>query len=216
MKLKLNTIFPIAVSVITTAIILALSLIYNAHEKSFWISEGGVIELLSAIGYFLCALLIIAVGKWPYVKKYNYFLILIILFGLRELDFDKKFTTMGLLKSKFYISSSVPLIEKLVGLLVVAIFLYAVMSVIKNHLKEFVLRIKQLSPVYIGVLITFLLLVFTKSIDGIGRKLGDFGITLAEDSSKIFLVLEEILELGIPFVIISTYIVYFSEKKHEN
>ena len=120
----LKPIFPLIVSIITITIILILSFVYRIYEYPLWIEEGGVIETLSVFGYFLCVLLILLKGKWAYIKKYNYFLILIILFGLRELDFDKRFTTMGILKSKFYLSNSVPVTEKLIGLLVIAILLY--------------------------------------------------------------------------------------------
>ena len=98
----LKPIFPLIVSIFTIAILLILSFIYRIYEHPLWIEEGGVIETLSVFGYFLCVLLMLLKGKWPYIKKYNYFLILVILLGFRELDFHKRFTTMGIFKSKFY------------------------------------------------------------------------------------------------------------------
>ncbi len=210
----LASILPLIVSIFTITILLILSFAYKVYEYPFLIGEGGVIETLSAWGYFLCALLILLVGKWSYIKRYDYFFMLVILFGLRELDFDQRFTTMGVLKSRFYLSNSVPLIEKLFGLLIIAILLYIFISIIKNHSKEFFCKIKQRSSVHIGVLLTSLLLVFTKTIDGIDRKLGNFNFVNKKQTSINFEVLEEVLELGIPLLIISTYIIYFSADKN--
>ena len=171
-----------------------------------------MIETLSALGYFLSALFMIVRGKWAYLKKYYYFFILVLLFGLRELDFDKKFTTMGIFKSKFYLSSSVPWSEKFIGLLVVGLLLYIIVSIVKNHSKDFLLNIKNFSPVYIGSLLVFLVLFVAKTLDGIGRKLGDFGFVMEEEYVSYFEAIEEILELGIPLLIIATLFIYFSRQ----
>jgi len=171
-----------------------------------------VIETLSALGYFLSALFMVVRGKWDYIKKYYYFFILVLLFGLRELDFDKRFTTMGIFKSKFYLSSSVPWSEKIIGLLVVGLLLYIIVLIVKSHSKDFVLNIKNFSPVYIGSLLIFLVLFVAKSLDGIGRKLGDFGFVIDEQLVSYFEAIEEILELGIPILIIATLYIYFSSE----
>ena len=172
-----------------------------------------MIETLSALGYFLSALFMIVRGKWAYIKKYYYFFILVLLFGLRELDFDKKFTTMGIFKSKFYLSSSVPWSEKFIGLLVVGLLLYIIVSIVKNHSKDFLLNIKNFSPVYIGSLLVFLVLFVAKTLDGIGRKLADLGFVMEEELVSYFEAIEEILELGIPLLIIATLFIYFSNEK---
>lgn len=206
---------PLIFSAVAISIILALCLIFNIHEHPWLFDEGGVIESLSAMGYFLCALIAIVIGRWAYVKKYNYLLLLMIIFGLRELDFDKRFTTYGVLKSKLYLSNDAPVIEKIIGLLIIAILAYIVFSIVKNHAKGFIAKVKELSPVYIGSLATFFLLGFTKSIDGIARKLGNHGVILDTDIYTRFEVIEETLELGIPLLMISTLIIYFRLKRQE-
>jgi len=84
----LTSTFPLIVSTFTIGIILILSFVFKAYKYPFWIAEGGVIETLSALGYFLCALLIILKGKWSYIKQYHYFFMLIIFFGLRERNYS--------------------------------------------------------------------------------------------------------------------------------
>ena len=210
---KLKPLLPLMISAIIIAILVFLSCVYKIYKYPLWIDEGGIIETLSALGYFLCALLILLRGKWSYIKKYNYFFIVVILCGFRELDFDKKFTTMGIFKSRFYISSSVPAVEKFIGLLVIAVLIYIVVSVFRNHLKDFFCKIKILSPVHIGSLMIFLTLCFTKTIDGLARKLGDINIHISQQTSNYFEVIEEVLELGIPLLMITTFIIYFTTEK---
>jgi len=210
---KLKPILPLIITAIIIAILLLLSCVYKIYKYPLWIDEGGIIETLSALGYFLCALLILLKGKWSYIKRYNYFFIVVILCGFRELDFDKKFTTMGIFKSRFYISSSVPVVEKFIGLLVIAVLIYIVVSVFRNHLKDFSRKIKTISPVHIGSLMIFLTLCFTKTIDGLARKLGDINIHISQQTSNYFEVIEEVLELGIPLLMITTFLIYFSIEK---
>ncbi len=207
-----RSMFPLIVTIFTIATLLIVSFIFKIYEYPLWIKEGGIIETLSVVGYFLCVVFILLKGGWSYIKKYYYFFILIILFGLRELDFDKRFTTMGIFKSKFYVSGSVPMIEKFMGLLVIAVLLYFIVSIFKNHSQGFASKIKKLSPVHVGALITFLTMVFSKSIDGIARKLGYLNIIMDEQTAGCFEVLEEVLELGIPLLILATLFIYFSKK----
>lgn len=212
-KPVLRPLFPLIMVIFIITTILMFSFIYDIHKYPLWIKENGVIEILSALGYFLAALLILIKGKWSYVTKYHYFFILIIMFGLRELDFDKKFTTMGIFKIKFYLSSSVPTSEKLIGLLVTSFIVYIFITIIKNHSKDFFTKVKTVSPIHIGVLITFLVLLFSKAIDGLARKLGQLNIVIEQQTSIYFEVIEEVLELGIPLLIMATLFIYFSNEK---
>ncbi len=212
----LNSIFPLVIVFFIITIVLILSFIYDVHKYPLWFNEDGIIESLSAYGYFAAALLIVFIGKWSYLARYYYFFILIILFGLRELGFHKKFTTMGIFRIKYYLSNHVPLLEKaIVILFVISLILYVFVPIIKNHSKGFFIKIKQISPVHMGVLITFLVLLFTKSIDGLARKLAKLNIVITEQTSIHFTVIEEVLEMGAPLLIIATLIIYFQQNKHD-
>jgi len=211
----LSSLFPLLIAILAIAIFLTLSFIYDVHQYPLWIKEGGIIETLSAIGYFVAALLILLKGKWAYIKQYHYFFMLIIMFGLRELDFHKKFTTMGMFKSKFYLSSDVPMSEKFIGLLVVLLLLYIIITIFRNHSKGLWSKIKTFSPVHVGVLIIFMVLFFSKAIDGLSRKLGQLNIVIEQQTSDNFEVIEEVLEMGIPLLIIATLIIYFSREQYE-
>ena len=192
-------------------LIFAFTFTLSPEDKPLWLKEGGIIEILSAVGYFICAAAFIYWGGWLNVKKYHYFFLMIILFGMRELDFDKRFTTMGILKSRFYISGEVPLIEKIIGLMVIALLAYIVISIFKNHFKSFIIGIKSYSTVHLYALLTLIFLVSSKTLDGLARKLKGIGIHIDEQSSTNASTVEEILELAIPIIILSIIYVFFTK-----
>lgn len=204
-----NRIFPILVSTFTTLSFLVLAFIFKLNEQPLWVEEGGIVETVTVWSYFVCLLLVVFGGNWEHIKKYHYFLLLILFFGLRELDFDKPFTTMGIFKSRFFFSSDVLIVEKLVGLFVIAVLLYVLISIIKNHFKDFLYKAIQGSTLHLGALIIIFFLVISKSMDGIGRKMSDFGYTLNDATISYFVITEEILELGIPLLFISLYYIHF-------
>ena len=173
------------------------------------LDENGIIEIASALGYFLCAAYILYKGKVCYLIKYHYFFMLVILFGLRELDFDKRFTTMGILKSRFYLSPEVPLTEKLVGFLVIGLLIYIVFSIIKNHFKPFIKNIRDNLTLSFSIMASIALLIVSKTLDGFSRKMGDLGVTISQEVSSSISAAEEFLELGIPIFMLLSFHIFF-------
>ena len=192
------------------ALSLVGGLILDVHKYPMLISEGGIIESLSALGYFISVAVMFYYGGVDFAKRYHYLIMLTTLFGLRELDFDKRFTTMGILKSRFFTSDLVPLEEKFIGAVVVLVLLYIVFRIIKDHALSFAAGVKDKVPRHIGTLSIIAALVFSKSIDGLGRKLLDVGITVDPWVVTEFGTIEEILELGIPVLIFVTFALYIS------
>ncbi|MCG8426195.1 MAG: hypothetical protein MI754_02415 [Chromatiales bacterium] len=178
-------------------------------ERDVFLKEAGVVEFTTAVGYLLCALLILYEGKLQYLRKYHYFFLIIVLFGLRELDFHKQFTSMSILKSRFYLSSDVPVMEKVIGLLVILLLIYIVYSIIKNHFSRFIADLKKRSIVAIGAANAILFLVVSKVMDGLERKLKPVGVELSDRLGEYVFALEEILELGIPYILMLTFYAYF-------
>jgi hypothetical protein len=181
------------------------SLFLDGGARDLWLQEGGIIEVASAVGYFVCAFSMLYWGGLTYLKNHHYFVVMVLLFGMRELDFDKRFTTMGLLKIRLYTSPEVPVSEKMIGVVLIAVLVYVALSILKKHGPGFWDAVKRGSEMHFGALVTLLLLVVAKTIDGIGRKLGDIGISLSRTASLHFNALEEILELGIPVMLIMLF-----------
>lgn len=183
------------------ALLAAVVLGFRESVEDVLLSESGLIERASAIGYFACALFMLLKGGAEFVRTRGYFIILVTLFGCRELDFDKAFTTIGILKSRFFVSPDVPAGEKVAGFIVVAILIWAVYKILSQHFAGFLSDLRNKTPEAVGVTIVFFLLAFSKSIDGLPRKLQPLGIDVSADISAFFGALEEVLELGIPIYI---------------
>ena len=123
-------------------------------------------------------------------------------FGLRELDFDKRFTTMGIFKSRFYLSNEVMIGEKMVAVLISALFLVCLFFLLKNFARSFAEGIKARQGQSLTVLIALVFMVSSKSIDGLGRKLKPAGIVVSQSVSSLAGVIEESMELMIPLLFI--------------
>lgn len=130
---------------------------------------------------------------------------------LRELDFNARFTTMSISKTRFFISSHVPLIEKFIGVIVFLFLLYIIFSILYFHLKDFYYGLKNRSTTAIGALIVIAFLVMSQVLDGIDRRLDEFGVKLGERVSMHASAMEEILEMGIPIILILTFCAYFRD-----
>lgn len=160
---------PILVGIFMAIAIVACGFLFNVQDKPFWIKEGGVVETLSALGYFVTVATMLLLGGFQFIKRYYYIVLLILIFGMRELDFDKRFTTMGIFKSRFYLSDAVPLYEKVIGLLVIAVLAWITFQLFRHHFRGLFSNLFK-SPVNVGVLLTGMLLIFSKTIDGTGSK----------------------------------------------
>jgi hypothetical protein len=191
--------------------LLSYALLLNEDSRNSLIKEGGFVESASALGYLLCAIFAAYKGKIVFLKQYHYFFTLLIFFTLRELDFHDKYTTMGIFKTRFYISDKVPFSEKLIGTIVVGVLLYIVFIILHRHFKQFWLGLKRHSPPAISVLIAVILIFVSRLVDGIGRKLIGFGIELSDVAMSYAEAIEEIIELGIPIFIFISFLTYFMQ-----
>lgn len=184
-----------------------------APETQQWlIEEDGIIESLSALGYFACAGFILIKGRQLLGVLMPY-LILAVLFGFRELDFDKRFTSIGLLKSKLYLSNEYPLHEKVIGFVVVALLLYALFGIVKRALPNLLSQLRSLNPAYSYAIIAGALVVASKSIDGLERKLKPFGLHFDAHVYESAEVFEEVMELGIPIAFGLALLCFFKQRQ---
>lgn len=201
----------ITIATLTALIFLAIGM--DIPGKGILLREGGVVESASALGYLFCAAVFLQKGGIAFLKRHHYIFIVIITFMLRELDFDKRFTTMGILKSRFLISDTVPFAEKIVGAAIILLLIYSVLSTILLHWRGFYCELKGRSVVGLGVTAALTLLVISKTLDGLARKLHGIGIEVGESMSVNAGKIEEILEFGIPVVIFIILRAYFKRKE---
>ena len=188
------------------ALYLALGLIFlfigflpflDTEQQKNLLSEGGLFESLTVYLYIFCLILICL--RWPLQKILSnwYLSALIILFALRELDYDKAHFTHGVLKSRQYFSDLVGLPEFLISLAVLIFILSVLALIVLRERNNFIKGVVDLKQSQLAVLASIILVIVTKTIDGMERK---FGIDLSPSGERFALITEEVGEMGIPIM----------------
>jgi hypothetical protein len=108
---------------------------YIRMSEAQWLSlsaEHGLLEMATAILFGVVAMLAFVV----FIKKgYMIWLYFTALMGLacaRELDLHKAWTTDSILKSNFYQNAGIPIIEKIVGAIIILALLFLAYQMIKR------------------------------------------------------------------------------------
>ena len=190
-------------------LLLALSLPRDIFRPLF--SEQGAFEQMCVLLWFaLGVMLALHHLRSPRVLALA---VLALLFAAREADLHKAFTTMSLTKIKFYLSADVPLMEKLLGGLVllgtVALILYAA-----RLFYRFVLRGGLRTPVGQVLLLPVLMLPASKLVDRFASQLYElFGIRLPETTGQIVAAFEEGMEMAMPVLFIVALLLYRAERR---
>ncbi|MEI6892314.1 MAG: hypothetical protein V5783_09095 [Pontiella sp.] len=181
------------VLLIATGLVI-ISEFVSADVRPLMMAEGGWVEDASWMAYFLAAFLVLLTTfrhptRWCMIVG-------VMLFGLRELDCDKRFTTMGMFKSRYYFSSEVPVGEKIIAGLVTAAIVAVLFYLVKFHLKPFFRRVMKREGASLSFFFAGGLMVFTKTIDGFSRKLEPFGIVPSDAIKQLVESVEECFELA--------------------
>ena len=169
----------------------------DVEQQKKLLAEGGLFESLTVYLYIFCLILICI--RWPLQKILSswYLSALIILFALRELDYDKAYFTHGVLKSRQYFSDLVGLPEFLISLAVLIFILTVLLFIVFKEKNNFIKGVISLRQSQLAVLASIILVVVTKTIDGMERK---FGIDLSPSGERFALIVEEVGEIGIPIM----------------
>ena len=148
----------------------------DVEQQKNLLTEGGLFESLTVYLYIFCLILICII--WPLQKILSnwYLSALIILFALRELDYDKAYFTHGVLKSRQYFSDLVGLPEFLISLAVLIFILTVLLLIVLRERNNFIKGVIDLRQSQLAVLTSIIFVLVTKTIDGMERK---FGIDLS-------------------------------------
>lgn len=133
--------------------------------------------------------------------------LILILMALRELDFDKRFTSEGILQLRLY-TGSAPLWEKAAGFAVVVLILVCLIRLAWLNLPQWWRGLQQGAESAWVATGAALLIVIAKSMDGLDRKLAPLGMTLTTEMNTIAGRLEELLELA-AYIMLAQATVYF-------
>lgn len=210
---KEKMVFSLFLSVLLTLVLLFVfsTTLEDATRKAL-LSEDGPVETASAVLYFVCCAYLLLKGGLAFFRRYPYFVVIPMLFGMRELDFDKRFTTIGVLKSKFYVSPLEPWHTKLIVIMLGLAVIMLIVMMVKNHLKALWESLRSGGALGSGVVLVLTMLVVSKSLDGLERKCIAIGLSVPHLLAKYSSVAEEIIELGIPVIMLLLFRHYFSQR----
>ena len=181
------------------------------EQQSKLLVEHGLFESLTVYLYLLCLILILITWPWKKILSKWYFSALIILFALRELDYDKAYFTHGVLKSRQYFSDLVSFPELITSIFILLFIIVILISIALKERKSFIKGIKSYEQPQLAILTSIVLVAITKTIDGAERK---FSIDLSDSIERLTMIIEEVGEMGIP--IMFAIAIISSQKKRFN
>ena len=171
---------------------------FDPATQERMLSEEGIFEMGSALGYLLAAALLLFFmassgnrRSWPLVG------ILLAMSG-REFDLDKKLFTEGLFKSRQYLGDQVPLAERLAALVILLAILTCLWVAARRYGPGFLRGLRDGVRADWLVATGLMLAVLSKAVDGLNRKLEPLGLRVSDEVARAASRYEEIAELGIP------------------
>ena len=193
------------------AFFIVVDLLFFAQGQSFK-REGGGLENVSAVLYIVAAVVFFVTA--PRILWVSLFHVptLMLLFAAREMDMDKSFTEAGILSIKMYSGGAGITAKVIAG----TIALFCVYIILRNVWRGFPAALRAIRERKIWPWFAILaagLVVGTKSIDGLGRKLLDFNIVISEDLDSMASLYEEVGEVFIPVCAILAIIACFRGAK---
>ncbi|HEX2146977.1 MAG TPA: hypothetical protein VHG11_04915 [Pseudorhizobium sp.] len=172
-------------------------------------SEAGAVEIASPLLYAYAA----AIWLWTrpgdtWRRSWEVPAIMFLMAG-REFDLDKKLTSVGVLKSNLYLTDMAPVTERILGLVALAVVATVAIRIIALHGRSLISGLISLKLWAWSVAFGAGFAVVSKLIDGIGRKLAPFGITVDGPTEAMFIIAEELLEFGVPVMFLVAVIASF-------
>ncbi len=177
------------------------------------VRENGLVEILSVVAYLFAVILLFrktAVEKVPYGYSSSF---LLLLFAMRELDFHKRFTTMGTFKTKYYLSNSVPIVEKIVVVCIMLSLVVFTLMYLKKNVPSFLKKVRAKVGYCIIVAIAICSMFFSKFMDSYSEPLKKVFAYFYGNPDHLSRIIEETAELAIPVLFILAIVYY--EKPEE-
>ena len=157
---KKNLYLAIALSILI--LIIGFLPLLDHEQQNKLLVEHGLFENLTVYLYFLCLILIFLIWPWKKILSKWYFSALIILFALRELDYDKAYSTHGILKSRQYFSDLVSFPELITSIFILLFIIVVLISIALKERKSFIKGIKSFEQPQLAILTSIILVAITK------------------------------------------------------
>ena len=194
MPAPLSPAFTLAVMLSATLLLLGVDL--ALHDSTAIIfKEGHTIEVMSALLLAAAAVLWWGMDADDMAGRQWHIPVILALMALREMDFDKRLTSEGVLQLRLY-SGAAPLWEKMLGLAVISLILVCGWRLMTLTLPRWWAGMRAGLPASWLAGLAVLMLALAKTLDGLERKLAGFDIRIAPELGTLSGRLEELLELA--------------------
>lgn len=179
-----------------------------ASVTQYLFSESGAFEVMSPwLWYLLAVLCLLNVEIKLNTRVFT--AIAATLLGLREMDFHKQVFEMSFIKTNFYRSAEIPLMDKLLGfiLLIGIIFVFLVLA---KKLVQTIRSMKDsLNIAHFFIFLTIACGGLSKVLDRTTSTLKDeFGIQLVPHTQIMIMTIEEGVEMLLPVLLIVAVLSY--------
>jgi hypothetical protein len=195
-------------SLAALALIAVLHLV-PAETARRLIAEDGPVESLTAVAWFVGAaglVLVLLKTRWRDAVSGAFILALA---GLRELDSQKRFTTMSITKARFYLSPAVPLKEKVVVILVLAVIAAVVIRFCWRNLPIWWRGVRTRHAPSLAVLGGLAAVAVSEVLDRLPQVSREFGLPLPQGWPASCHAAEEVLELAGPCLLLAAMVDFY-------
>lgn len=171
-------------------------------------SESGAFEVMSPwLWYLLAVLCLLNFEIKPNTRVFT--AIAATLLGLREMDFHKQVFEMSFIKTNFYRSAEIPLMDKLLGFILLLGIIFVFLVLAKKLVQTIRSMKNSLNIAHFFIFLTIACGGLSKVLDRTTSTLKDeFGIQLVPHTQIMIMTIEEGVEMLLPVLLIVAVLSY--------
>ncbi len=203
LKLLKNIYKPFLIGTVAV-VAFGLMLVYMPRELAIeLVDEDGPIEVAQVIFYLIAALICFVYKMLKVWDKGLSAGLILIVFALRELDFQVKFTDISVTRTKFYFAPDIPIETKMLAGIIVFSIIWLIISFVWKNFRNLINGVRDNKIWAIlainGIIFIFLAIEVDISLRG-------FEVNKEREVIKSFF--EEMTELAIPVYFLAALISY--------
>ena len=179
-----------------------------ASVTQYLFSESGAFEVMSPwLWYLLAVLCLLNVEIKLNTRVFT--AIAATLLGLREMDFHKQVFEMSFIKTNFYRSAEIPLMDKLLGFILLLGIIFVFLVLAKKLVQTIRSMKNSLNIAHFFIFLTIACGGLSKVLDRTTSTLKEeFGIQLVPHTQIMIMTIEEGVEMLLPVLLIVAVLSY--------
>ena len=179
-----------------------------ASVTQYLFSESGAFEVMSPWLWYLLAVLCL-VNVEIKLNTRVFTALAAALLGLREMDLHKQVFEMSFIKTNFYRSAEIPLMDKLLGFILLLGIIFVFLVLAKKLVQTIRSMKDSLNIAHFFIFLTIACGGLSKVLDRTTSTLNEkFGIQLVQHSQIMIMTIEEGVEMLLPVLLIVAVLSY--------